>query len=125
MIHFHIAYPGGSIDGSFSIAPCPIIEHLAPSNAHSPSSSSFVAPSRTTGASQATVTEISFSNASPKLAAGAADHQPAGANTHPHLLQLADARNDDPFWQLLERSRDNFATYRVESHDLQLQPNLF
>jgi hypothetical protein len=35
MIHFHIAYPAGSIDGSFSIAPCPIIEHLAPSNAHS------------------------------------------------------------------------------------------
>src|SRR5260370_36712145 len=68
MIHFHIAYPGGSIDGSFSIAPCPIIEHLAPSNAHSPSSSSFVAPCRTTGASPASVTEISFSNSSPKLA---------------------------------------------------------
>src|SRR5260221_6640740 len=84
MIHFHIAYPGGSIDGSFSIAPCPIIEHPAPSNAHSPSSSSFVAPCRTTGASQATVTEISFSNASPKLAAGDADPQPARANTHPH-----------------------------------------
>jgi hypothetical protein len=41
------------------------------------------------------------------------------------LLQLADARDDDAFWQLLEGSRENFATYRVESHDLQLQPNLF
>ena len=40
------------------------------------------------------------------------------------LLQLADARADDAFWQLLERLRDDFATYRIESHDLQLQPNL-
>src|SRR5260370_41311167 len=102
MSHFHIAYPGGSIDGSFSIAPCPIIEHLAPSNAHSPSSSSFVAPSRTTAASQATVTEISFSNASPKLAAGASVPHPTGADNHPHLLQLTDSRHDDPFWQLLQ-----------------------
>ncbi len=41
------------------------------------------------------------------------------------LLQLADARDDDAFWQLLEQSREDFATYRIESHDLQLQPNLF
>ncbi len=41
------------------------------------------------------------------------------------LLQLADARDADAFWQLLEQSREDFATYRAESHDLQLQPNLF
>jgi hypothetical protein len=41
------------------------------------------------------------------------------------LLQLADARDNDAFWQLLERSRDDFATYRFEFHDLQLQRNLF
>jgi hypothetical protein len=41
------------------------------------------------------------------------------------LLQLVDSRDDDAFWQLLERSREDFATYRVESHDLQLPPNLF
>jgi hypothetical protein len=46
-------------------------------------------------------------------------------NARAELLQLADARDDDAFWQLLERFRENFATYRVESHDLQLQPNLF
>jgi hypothetical protein len=46
-------------------------------------------------------------------------------NARAELLQLADARDDGAFWQLLERSRENFATYRVESHDLQLQPNLF
>jgi len=37
MIHFHIAYAGSSIDGSFSIAP--IIERLTPSDAHSPAPS--------------------------------------------------------------------------------------
>ena len=41
------------------------------------------------------------------------------------LLQLADARDDSAFWLHLERSRDDFATHQVESHDLQLQPNLF
>jgi hypothetical protein len=46
-------------------------------------------------------------------------------DTRTELLQLVDSRDDDAFWQLLERSREDFATYRVESHDLQLQPNLF
>ncbi len=46
-------------------------------------------------------------------------------DTRAELLQLADASDDSAFWLLLERSRDDFATYRVESHDLQLQPNLF
>jgi hypothetical protein len=41
------------------------------------------------------------------------------------FLQLADVRDDAAFWQLLERSRDAFATYRIASHTLQLQPNLF
>jgi hypothetical protein len=45
--------------------------------------------------------------------------------TRAELLQLAVTRDDDAFWQLLEQSREDFATYRVESHDLQLQPNLF
>jgi hypothetical protein len=38
-------------------------------------------------------------------------------NARSQLLQLAGARDDDAFWQLLERSRENFSTYRVESHD--------
>jgi hypothetical protein len=41
------------------------------------------------------------------------------------LLQLADVRDDAAFWQLLEQSRDVFATYRIASATLQLQPNLF
>jgi hypothetical protein len=45
-------------------------------------------------------------------------------DTRAELLQLVDSRDDDAFWQLLERSHEDFATYRVESHDLQLQPNL-
>jgi hypothetical protein len=46
-------------------------------------------------------------------------------DTRTELLQLVDSHDDDAFWQLLERSREDFATYRVKSHDLQLQPNLF
>jgi hypothetical protein len=46
-------------------------------------------------------------------------------DTRAELLQLADARDDSAFCLLLERSRDDFATYKVESHELQLQPNLF
>jgi hypothetical protein len=46
-------------------------------------------------------------------------------NARAELLQLTDSRDDDAFWQLLARSREDFATYRIESHDLQLQPNLF
>jgi hypothetical protein len=46
-------------------------------------------------------------------------------NARAELLQLAHAREDDAFWQLLEQSREDFAACRVESHDLQLQPNLF
>ena len=46
-------------------------------------------------------------------------------NARAELLQLAHAREDDAFWQLLEQSREDLATYRIESHDLQLQPNLF
>jgi hypothetical protein len=34
-------------------------------------------------------------------------------------------RDDDAFWKLLEQSREDFATYRVESHDLQLNPISF
>ena len=45
--------------------------------------------------------------------------------TRAELLELALTRDDDAFWQLLKHSREDFATYRVESHDLQLQPNLF
>jgi hypothetical protein len=40
------------------------------------------------------------------------------------LLQLVEKRDDHAFWQLLEESRDDLATYRLDAHDLQLQPNL-
>jgi hypothetical protein len=46
-------------------------------------------------------------------------------NARAELLQLAHAREDDAFCQLLEQSREDLATYGIESHDLQLQPNLF
>src|SRR5260221_2265480 len=46
-------------------------------------------------------------------------------DTRAELLQLVLVRDDAAFWQLLEQSRDDLATYRVESHNLQLQPNLF
>jgi hypothetical protein len=46
-------------------------------------------------------------------------------NTRAELLQLLLTRDDDAFWQLFEESREDLATYRLESHDLQLQPNLF
>jgi hypothetical protein len=41
------------------------------------------------------------------------------------LLQLLLTRDDDAFWQIFEQSREDLVTYRLESHDLQLQPNLF
>jgi hypothetical protein len=43
-------------------------------------------------------------------------------NTRAELLLT---RDDDAFWQLFEDSREDLANYRLESHDLQLQPNLF
>jgi len=45
-------------------------------------------------------------------------------DTRAELLQLVEKRDNDAFWQLLEESRDDLATYRVDVHDLQLQPNL-
>jgi hypothetical protein len=46
-------------------------------------------------------------------------------HTRAELLELVLIRDHDAFWLLLEQSRDDLATYRVEAHDLQLQPNLF
>ena len=46
-------------------------------------------------------------------------------DTRAELLELVLKRDDDAFWLLLEQSRDDLATYRVDAHDLQLQPNLF
>jgi hypothetical protein len=45
--------------------------------------------------------------------------------TRAELLQLVEQRDDDAFWLLLDQSRDDLATYHVDAHDLQLQPNLF
>jgi hypothetical protein len=45
-------------------------------------------------------------------------------DTRAELLQLADARDDSAFCLFLERSRDDFATYQVESDDLPTQPFL-
>ena len=45
-------------------------------------------------------------------------------DTRAELLQFVLVRDDDAFWQLLEQSRDDLATYLIESHNLQLQPNL-
>jgi hypothetical protein len=55
----------------------------------------------------------------------AANAEGPDENARAELLRLADVRDDEAFWQLLEQSREDFATYRVESHDLQLQPGLF
>ena len=46
-------------------------------------------------------------------------------DTRAELLQLVEKRDDEAFWQLLEESRDDLATYHVDAHHLQLQPNLF
>src|SRR5260370_41636120 len=45
-------------------------------------------------------------------------------NTRAELLQLVLTRDDNAFWQLRDQSRDNLATYHVDSHNRQLQPNL-
>ena len=46
-------------------------------------------------------------------------------DTRAELLELVEKRDDEAFWQLLEESRDDLATYRVDAHELQLQSNLF
>jgi hypothetical protein len=45
--------------------------------------------------------------------------------TRVELLELALTRDDAAFWHLLEQSNQGVATYHIQSHDLQLQPNLF